>query len=412
MIDDPSFFLRRRRFIAAAAGTALVAAVEVGAAPPLGRYLGKPISAPNSWIEVDLNVFERNLKLVQAMLVGGARFCAVLKANAYGVGIEHVMPKIIEAGISHVAIASNEEARMVRDSGFRGKVMRVRAATLPEIAAAIPHDVEELVGGLEQAQGIARMRRRRPAPIHLSVNSAGMSRSGFELRAEAGRRDMLELMGTEGLRVVGVMTHFPVEELADVRQGLAAFRHDIAWLFDNTMLRREDVLLHTANSFAIQNVPEAHLDMVRPGGAMYGYSGTPKPPFEHVIAFKTRVATIQAYPAGSTVSYDRTFTLKRDSLLANLSVGYSDGYARAYSNKGSVLIRGQRAPVVGRVTMNSTMVDVTDIPGVQPGDEVVLFGKQGADQITQVEAQEVSGIGLSEQYTAWGVLNPKVIVHR
>ena len=116
---------------------------------------------------------------------------------------------------------------------------------------------------------------------------------------------------------------------------------------------------------------------------------------------------MQAYPAGNTVSYDRTFTLTRDSLLANLPVGYSDGYRRAFSNKGSVLVRGRRAPVVGRVTMNTTMVDVTDIAGVAPGDEVVLFGHQGDDRITQAEIEELTGVILADQYTVWGTSNPK-----
>ena len=119
------------------------------------------------------------------------------------------------------------------------------------------------------------------------------------------------------------------------------------------------------------------------------------------------MASVQAYPKGNTVNYDRTYTLTRDSLLANLPIGYSDGYRRAFSNKGSVLVHGRRAPVVGRVTMNTTMVDVTDIPGVEAGDEVVLFGRQGADEITQAEIEELTGVILADQYTVWGTSNPK-----
>ena len=298
---------------------------------------------------------------------------------------------------------------MVRACGFKGRLMRVRAAMSEEIEAARPYAVEELVGGVEAARTVARLLRRRRggAPVHLALNSAGMSRNGLELSTERGRRDALAMVATEGLRIVGLMTHFPGEELPDVRQGVDTFKREAAWLFANTALRREDVLLHAANSFAVQHVPEAHLDMVRPGGALYGYGGTPKPPFAHAGAFKTRVASVQAYPAGNTVSYDRTFTLTRDSLLANLPVGYSDGYRRAFSNKGSVLVRGRRAPVVGRVTMNTTMVDVTDIAGVAPGDEVVLFGRQGDDRITQAEIEELTGVILADQYTVWGTSNPK-----
>ena len=149
--------------------------------------------------------------------------------------------------------------------------------------------------------------------------------------------------------------------------------------------------------------------MVRPGGALYGYGGTPKPPFAHVASFKTTVASVQAYRAGDRVSYDGTWTLQRDSLLANLPVGYSDGYRRAHSNQADVLVRGQRARVLGNVTMNTTMVDVTDIPGVRAGDEVVLFGAQGDERITQAEIEKISGVVLADQYTIWGASNPKIV---
>ncbi|MBP6215972.1 MAG: alanine racemase [Luteimonas sp.] len=409
MSDDRVAPLTRRRFIAAAAGSALAIAVDAQAAPLLGAHDRQRALASNAWIEVDPAVLEHNLGLVRSMVVGGAQICAVMKADAYGIGIDMAMPTLLKAGIPYVGIASTEEARMVRACGFKGRLMRVRAAMSEEIEAARPYAVEELVGGVEAARTVARLLRRRRggAPVHLALNSAGMSRNGLEMATEAGRREAQAVVATEGLRIVGLMTHFPGEELPDVRQGVDTFKRDAAWLFANTALRREDVLLHAANSFAVQHVPEAHLDMVRPGGALYGYGGTPKPPFAHAGAFKTRVASVQAYPAGNTVSYDRTFTLTRDSLLANLPVGYSDGYRRAFSNKGSVLVRGRRAPVVGRVTMNTTMVDVTDIAGVAPGDEVVLFGHQGDDRITQAEIEELTGVILADQYTVWGTSNPK-----
>ncbi|HRO25819.1 MAG TPA: alanine racemase [Luteimonas sp.] len=410
--DRPAPF-SRRRFIAATAGAAVALALPARAAPLLNLQDRKRSLASNAWIEVDPAVFEHNLQLIQAMLSGGARTCAVMKADAYGTGIDLVMPSVIQAGIPYVGIASTEEARMARACGFKGRLMRVRPATSVEIEAALPHEVEELVGGLDAAREVARIagkrRRRRPARVHLALNSAGMSRNGLELGNERGRREAQAIVATEGLRIVGLMTHFPGEEVPDLLHGVETFKRETAWLFANTALRREDVLLHAANSFAIQHVPESHLDMVRPGGALYGYGGTPKPPFVHVASFRTSVASVQAYPAGSTVSYDRTFTLQRDSLLANLPVGYSDGYRRAYSNKGSVLVRGRRAPVVGRVTMNTTMVDVTDIAGVEPGDEVVLFGRQGEDEITQAQIEEVTGVILADQYTVWGSLNPKVL---
>lgn len=411
MPNRHSISFSRRRFVAAAAGTALFASIDAKSAPLLGRQNKWHAEAPNSWIEVDVGVFEDNLRLVQAMLAKGARLCAIMKADAYGIGIDMLMPSIIRARVAHVGIASTEEARMVRACGFKGRLMRVRCATLDEIEAALAYRVEELVGNLDVARAIGAGARKRghAIPVHLALNAGGMSRNGLEMATEQGQRDARELAATKGLRIVGMMTHFPNEDRSDTLKVLGTFKEQTAWLFANSELRREDVILHTANSFATQHVPEAHLDMTRTGGALYGYGGTEKPPFAHVASFKTRVASVNAYPAGNTVSYDRTFTLKRDSLLANLPVGYSEGYRRAYSNKGAVLIRGQRAPVVGNVTMNTTMVDVTDIPGVRPGDEVVLFGKQGSAQITQAEIEELTGVILADQYTIWGSSNPKVL---
>lgn len=414
MPDRRSMSFSRRRFLVAAAGTALAASVDAHASPLFDLPGMRTAEAPNAWIEIDPEVFESNLRLVQAAVVGGASVCAVMKADAYGVGIDLVMPGIIRAGIPHVGIASTEEARMVRACGYKGRMMRVRAATLDEVEDALPYQLEELAGNLAQAQAMGDIARQRgrALQVHLALNSAGMSRNGIEMETERGRQDALALAKIPRLQIVGMMTHFPTEDRADILRGVEDFKAQTAWLFANTALRRENVILHAANSYAVQHVPESHLDMVRPGGALYGYGSTPKPPFAHVASFKSQVATVQAYPAGNTVSYDRTCELKRDSLLANIPVGYSDGYRRAFSNKGSMLIRGQRAPVVGRVTMNTTMVDVTDIPGVRAGDEVVLFGKQGDAEITLAEVEDITGVILADQYTVWGATNPKILRRR
>jgi len=403
--------LSRRQFLLATAGAAVAVAIPAPAAPLLGLPGQRKTGAFNAWIEIDPAVFESNLRLVEAALVGEPKICAVMKADAYGVGIDLVMPSVIKARIPYVGIASTEEARMVRACGYKGRVMRVRAATLDEVHDALRYKVEELAGNLVQARamGDSARKRGRTLRVHLALNSAGMSRNGIEMETEQGRQDAEALTKIEGLQIVGLMTHFPTEDRADILHGVDAFKAQAAWLFAHTALRREDVLLHAANSYAVQHIPEAHLDMVRPGGALYGYGGTPKPPFAHVASFKSRVASVQAYPAGDTVSYDRTCVLKRDSLLANIPVGYSDGYRRAYSNKGSMLIRGKRAPVMGNVTMNTTMVDVTDIPGVQAGDEVVLFGKQGDAEITLAEVEQITGVILADQYTVWGTSNPKIL---
>lgn len=152
--------------------------------------------------------------------------------------------------------------------------------------------------------------------------------------------------------------------------------------------------------------------MVRTGGALFGDTVIERTEYKKVMQFKSHVASVNSYPAGNTVGYDRTYTLARDSKLANITVGYADGYRRVFTNKGIVLINGHRVPVVGKVSMNTLMVDVTDVPSVRPGDEVVLFGKQGAVETSQTEMEEANGALLADLYTVWGSANPKILVDK
>jgi alanine racemase len=378
------------------------------AAPP-----ARPTArAAHAWLEISEPAFEHNLAEMKKLAGPNTQVCAVMKADAYGHGVSLLVPALVRAAIPYVGITSNEEAANARAAGYTGKLMRLRTATLAEIEAALPYDLEELLGNLPLAQAVSALGKQhhRFLRYHLALNSAGMSRNGLELKTDAAKADALALLRLPNLRIVGIMTHFPVEEVADVRAGLAAFNREAAWVIREGHLDRSQLLLHTANSFTTLEVPEARLDLVRPGGALYGDTIPAHTEYQRVLSFKSRVAALNAYPKGNTVCYDRTFTLGRDSRLANIPVGYSDGYPRVFSNKGHLLIHGHRCPIVGRVTMNTVMADVTDFPDVQMGDEVVLFGKQGAAEITQTELEDISGTILVELYTLWGRVNPRVLV--
>ncbi|MDT4827069.1 Lysine/arginine racemase [compost metagenome] len=365
----------------------------------------------NAWLEIDQAAFENNIVRIQKLVAGKSQVCAVMKADAYGTGIALLVPSAIRMGIGCIGVASNEEARIVREKGFKGRLMRLRTASLGEMEDALPYGMDEMVGNLEVARQLDALAQRngRKLAVHLALNSAGMGRNGLEVGTAQGQKDAVAMVALPHLEVVGIMTHFPVEEREDVLKGLARFKEQSAWLIEQAKLDRSKVLLHCANTFTTLEVPEGWLDMVRPGAALYGYPVGGHEEFQRVMQFKSQVASVNAYPAGSSVSYDRTYTLTRDSLIANIPAGYSDGYRRAFSNKASVLINGQRARVIGKVTMNTLMVDVTDIQGVKPGDEVVLYGKQGKDEITQAELEAINGALLADLYTVWGNSNPKVL---
>ena len=373
---------------------------------------GQEQTASNAWLEVDLGAFEHNIQTLKDRLGDkGPQICAIMKADAYGHGIDLLVPSVLKANIPCIGIASNEEARVAREKGFTGRLMRVRAATPDEVEQALPYKMEELIGSLVSAQGIADIAQRHHTtiPVHIALNSAGMSRNGIDLRLADAKQDALAMLKLKGITPVGIMTHFPVEEKEDVKMGLAQFKLDSQWLLEAGKLDRSKITIHAANSFATLEVPDAYFDMVRPGGLLYGDSIPSYTEYKRVMAFKTQVASVNHYAAGNTVGYDRTFTLKRDSWLANLPLGYSDGYRRSLSNKAYVLIQGQKVPVVGKTSMNTIMVDVTDLKGVKPGDEVVLFGRQGSAEVKQADLEEYNGALLADMYTIWGYTNPKKI---
>ena len=380
---------------------------------PITQLSNAPVA--NAWLEFDRKALANNIRNLQTELKGQSQICAVMKADAYGAGIDLMMPAILETKVPCVGVTSNAEAKMVRDHGFKGRLMRLRLATVDEIADALPLNVEEMLGNLEHAQQVSKLMQQKNQTLkyHFALNSGGMDRNGMEMSTREGKKQALALSKLPNLKVVGIMTHYAVEDEKYVRDHLQIFLSQADELMKSAHIKREDIILHTANSFATMMVPEARLDMVRPGQVMYGDTGIPNlKGYQRVFtAFKTKVTAVNPYLKGSTVGYDQTFTLTRDSKLANLPLGYSDGYRRAFSNKAYVLIRGQKAPVLGKISMNTVMVDVTDIKGVKSGDEVVLYGKQGDAEVKQDDLQNILGTLLADSYTTWAHSNQRKVVN-
>ena len=407
--------MKKNTLLACLLGAGLLNFNSSFAAPLLTPHLSAAQAAApqaNAWVEINVQAFEQNIQTLQKQLQDKSQICAVMKADAYGHGIEILMPSIMKLQVPCVGITSNAEAAAVRQSGYQGRVLRLRAATDLEIQNASSLKIEELFGNYEQAQRMSQWAKQQGMSLayHLGLNAGGMDRNGLELNSKAGQQQALSMVKLPNLQLVGIMTHYAVEDEKYVRERLAVFNQQTDWLIKKAKLKREALILHTANSFATLTVTESHLDMVRAGGVIYGDSIPDRTEYQKLMSFKTQVATVNAYLKGTTVGYDQTYTLKRDSLLANLPLGYSDGYRRAFSNKAYVLIRGHKVPVVGRTSMNTTMVDVTDFPDIRANDEVVLFGRQGAEQVKQSDLEDYNGALLADVYTMWGNSNPKVAV--
>lgn len=362
----------------------------------------------NAWVEVDADKFEKNIEQLKAHVGSGSQICATMKGDAYRHGLDLLMPSVIKMGITCVGVASNEEGFLVRRSGFKGRLLRLRAASLPEMVKGLDFGFEELIGNVDVARALAQEAGRRNATvrIHLAINSGQMDRNGVEMRNERGRQEAVNILKLPGLQPVGIMTHFALEDREKVKEQSREFEQDAEWLIRAGGLKRQDITLHAANSYATMEVPESHFDMIRPGRILYGYSSYPQ--FAKLLSFKSRVATVNEYMAGTGVTYNHTYMLQRDSRLANIPVGYADSHRKVYTG-GDVLIRGHRVPIVGAITMNTLMVDVTDYPDIQANDEVVLYGSQGGQAIQGDELQKYIKESMVEMTTRWSV-NPRTLV--
>ena len=365
----------------------------------------------NAWLEINAANFENNLRILRdEIVVNKSAACAVMKADAYGHGISLLISSVIKLGINRVCIANNSEARIVREQGFKGQLIRIRIASSNEIEEAIAYDVEEMAGSLSLMKHISDIgnKHNRTMKVHFNLNSAGMSRNGLEIDTPRGKQAAKEILQLPNVEFVGLMTHFPDENVQGVNAGLEQFKLDAEWIIKTGKLDRNKITLHCANTYATTHVPESHLDMVRVGSLLYGMAASHIKGLKPVMSMKTKVGSIHHYKKGDTVVYDRTFTLQRDSQLANLPVGYSDGYNRSFSNRTQVLINGKRYPVVGKITMNTIMVDVTG-GAIKPGDEVVLLGDQNNESISMNELMANSYTFYGEFFMNVGYSNPKVL---
>ncbi|MFC8039332.1 alanine racemase [Paenarthrobacter sp. NPDC057355] len=368
-----------------------------------------PTDKFSNWLEVDGGAFQGNVRSLLAMLDGRALLCAVIKSDAYGHGADVVLPFLVACNVPYIGVGSNAEAGLARAHGFTGKLLRVRAAAPQEVHAGLPFAIEELVADPQSAREMSMIAAAvgQKLQVHLDINSSGISRHSLDVSSKVGMAQATSIANDPHLGLAGIMTHFPCDDPGLIEHGLQRFRVESAAILQSAGLPRSGILLHAANSFSALNVPSAWLDMVRAGAALYGDTDPGHSGFQRCLTFKARVGSVNSYPAGSRVGYGLTYTLEAPSVLATVTVGYGDGYRRALGHRGPghppnhVLLRGRRAPIVDLISMNSMVVDVTDIQGVRPGDEVVLFGRQGDAEISAAQLEAANAGILADLYTVW-----------
>jgi alanine racemase len=338
----------------------------------------------NTYASIDLASLERNLTQIQARLNDGCSLMAVVKANAYGHGAVEISRALVDHGITKLAVASVQEGIALRQAGLTADILVLVDLFDEHCKDLLAYRLTPVITDHRLLPALARTAEtlNQPFPIHLKVDT-GMGRLGFSPSELIRVLDMLPTW--KSLRVEGLMTHLADSDGRDpghTEQQLALFRD----LIDQC--KRHGIMVplaHAANSGATIRFPHSHFSLVRPGIALYGYhtlpDGVPSLDLRPILSLRTTILQVRTLKPGDSVSYNRTFVAKRPSTIAVLPVGYADGYNRRLSNRGVVLIQGRRAPIVGLVCMDMTMVDVTDIPSVQVGDAVTLIGQDGTDAI-------------------------------
>jgi alanine racemase len=350
-----------------------------------------------TWVEIDLGAIGNNTRQIKELVGPRVQVLASLKADAYGHGALKVARTVLHNGASMLGVATVSEATPLREAGISAPILVFGYVPYWQMREAVHLGVTVTLYASESAQALSRaaLALGKTVRVHVKIDT-GMARLG--MRAEQLDEIvafMREVATLPGLELEGIYTHFAAADSSDQIYTLMQLARFQRVLHALEMLRLRPPIAHAANSAATLSLPAAHLDMVRPGIALYGLDPSPEvrlpEGFRAALSFKTQVAQVKLVPEGESIGYGCAYTTTRPTLVAVLPVGYADGFRRAPNNWGSVLIHGQPAPILGRVCMDQCMVDVTAIPQTRMGDEVVLIGQQGQATLTAEEVAQRLG---------------------
>jgi alanine racemase len=337
------------------------------------------VQAP-AWIEIDLAAVQHNVRELLAVLRPGCALIAVCKANAYGHGMVQIAKAALRAGASGLAVANVTEGAELRAAGVQASILVTGPMAPEECAVAVEHRLTPGLGTREQAAALAAVvRPGEPFPVHIEVDT-GMRRHG--IAAGELRMFVHELRVRGRLALRGVFTHFhalAADEVPAMRAQLSEYEHAMALVRDLGPVQR-----HAANTLGALQLPASHLDAVRIGGGLYGFDplrGAGPVRLRAALSLKARILGVREAVAGDAIGYGGAFRCARPTRLGLLPIGYSDGLCRASWTGAPVLVRGRGVPIVGLVSMNQTIVDLTEVPEAGFGDEVVLLGVQGTERV-------------------------------
>ena len=330
-----------------------------------------------AWVEVNLDAIKNNVLVAKRSLKPATKLCAVVKANAYGHGAVQVAREAAAAGVDFFAVALPQEGIELREAGITKPIL-VLGILLPKVAdLVVKYNLSYAVFDEERLMALneAALAQHKKAKIHIAVDT-GMHRIG--LHVSAAGAFAAKAAKLPGIEIEGMFSHFATAD--DENKEYAAYQYQ-RFLAANKEIEAQGVhipIKHIANSAAIAELPQYQLDMARQGITLYGMRPAgitvPYQEYRPAMVVKALVGFVKTLPAGADIGYGRTFTTAKPSVIATVPIGYADGLNRALSNKGYMIIRGRKAPIVGRICMDQVMLDVTDIPDVKVGDEIIVFG--------------------------------------
>ncbi len=342
-----------------------------------------------TWIEVNLDAIAQNVRNIKKLIGEKTELMAVVKGNAYGHDVLEVIPVVLNSGATRLAVARLEEGIFLRKAGITVPILVLGLTLKQQAELVVSYNITPTVCEFEMAEKLSELavKINRMVKIHLKVDT-GMGRIG--ILPHDSLRFIKRIRALKNVEIEGIFTHFSIADEKDKTYTEKQFRKFMEVL---TVLEKEGIRIpvkHVGNSATLLDLPHMWLDLVRPGISIYGlYPSTEVQKTVKLIpaqTFKTRIVFLKELPEGECISYGCTYTTSRKrTKVASLPVGYADGYNRLLSNQGEVLVRGRRFPIIGRVCMDQTMIDVTNLPRVEIGDEVVLWGRQGQEEITVEE---------------------------
>ncbi len=345
-----------------------------------------------TWVEVDLDAIANNMRLL-TKIATPAKIMTILKADAYGHGMDKVARTVLNNGASWVGVATLGEAIALREKGIETPILVLSYMPAWQAHQAIRHNVSATIFTQELAQAFnqAALDLNTQAHVHIKVDT-GMGRLGLLPEQVLS---FMAALPQDGLKVEALYTHFATADEADLSYAHKQLSRFQSLLADLDAAGLRPPLIHAANTAATINLPEAHFDMVRPGLGLYGLPPAPDTPipagFRPALTFKSTVGQVKILPPDTPIGYGVTYRTQQEETIAIIPVGYADGFRRAPRTWGEVLVKGQRAPLVGRVSMDQCAINVSHIPNVRQGDEVVLIGQQGSEIITAEEVAENLG---------------------